>query len=114
MRSSTLPINNVGILSFYEGLERPRNPPSNPHDHMLAYGNVNQSCVLGHATVLSAMLRNRGVFIAHPPVDQRLLRATATPSRTPLSKFAVRGMTKTAALEHDKANIAPNSIHPGG
>jgi 3alpha(or 20beta)-hydroxysteroid dehydrogenase len=68
---------------------------------------------LGMKTAIPAMMRNRGGAIVNISSTNGFAGYGGTIAYT-ASKFAVRGMTKTAALEYGKAGIRINSIHPGG
>ena len=68
---------------------------------------------LGMKTTIPAMMRNRGGSIVNISSTNGFEGYGGTIAYT-ASKFAVRGMTKTAALEYGKAGIRINSIHPGG
>ncbi|MCU1486505.1 MAG: hypothetical protein JWN67_3251 [Actinomycetia bacterium] len=64
-----------------------------------------------HAT-LPALLRNRGGSIVNISSAGGIVGFGGTIAYT-AAKFAVRGMSKTAALEYGKAGIRVNSVHPG-
>jgi len=76
---------------------------------------VNQHGVyLGMHTVIPSMLRGGGGSIVNVSSISGLVANYGAPSVAYVgSKFAVRGMTKQAAMEYGKRNIRVNSVHPG-
>jgi 3alpha(or 20beta)-hydroxysteroid dehydrogenase len=101
-------VNNAGVLSF------------GTLTHELAVDDyrrvieVNQfGTFLGMRAAIPALLRNHGGSIVNISSTGGL-RAYGGTIAYGASKFAVRGMTKTAALEYGLAGIRVNSIHPGG
>jgi 3alpha(or 20beta)-hydroxysteroid dehydrogenase len=75
---------------------------------------INQVGVfLGMRTAIPALLRNGGGSIVNTSSTNGMAGYGGTIAYT-ASKFAVRGMTKNAALEYGKAGIRVNSVHPGG
>ena len=99
-------LNNAGILAFGK-LEE-----STLEDYMRII-NVNQVGVfLGMKSVVPAMKRAGGgsiINISSVEGLRGLPRLTAYTA----SKFAVRGMTKAAAVELGRRGIRVNSVHPG-
>ncbi|MGH2727078.1 MAG: SDR family oxidoreductase, partial [Actinomycetota bacterium] len=99
-------LNNAGILRFAK-LE-----DSTLEEYMTII-NVNQVGVfLGMKAVIPAMKRAEGgsiINISSVEGLRGLPRLTAYSA----SKFAVRGMTKSAAVELGKHKIRVNSVHPG-
>ena len=101
-------VNNAGILQFGTLTHE-----TSLEDYM-ALISINQVGVfLGMKTAIPAMLRNKGGSIVNISSTNGFSGYGGTIAYT-ASKFAVRGMTKTAALEYGKAGIRINSIHPGG
>ena len=76
--------------------------------------NVNQvGCFLGMKAVVAPMRAAGGGSIINITSIDGLGSKNGLISYT-ASKFAIRGMTKTAALEFGQYGIRVNSIHPGG
>ena len=101
-------VNNAGILQF----------GTLTHETSLAdymhLVSINQVGVfLGMKAAIPALLRNKGGAVVNISSSNGFAGYGGTIAYT-ASKFAVRGMTKTAALEYGKAGIRFNSIHPGG
>ena len=98
--------NNAGILRFGE-VER---MPLEEFDLLFA---VNaKGCFLGMQSVARTMRKNGGGSIINASSIEGL---AGMPSCTAYAgtKFAIRGMTKAAALELGPHGIRVNSVHPG-
>ena len=98
-------VNNAGILSFGELAAMP----------VEAYRKlieVNQVGVfLGMQAAVPALERSRGAIVNISSVEG--LGGGAFLTAYTASKFAVRGMTKAAAIELGPKGIRVNSVHPG-
>jgi 3alpha(or 20beta)-hydroxysteroid dehydrogenase len=100
-------INNAGILRF--GMLE-----SVSLDDYLAVVNVNQvGCFLGMQAVIPSMKAAGGGSIVNTSSTSGFVGTLGLVAYT-ASKFAVRGMTKVAAMELGHSNIRVNSVHPGG
>lgn len=83
-------------------------------DDYMAVVNVNQvGCMLGMQAVIGAMTEAGGGSIVNTSSTAGLSGMAGTIAYT-ASKFAVRGMTKCAAIELGPRGIRVNSVHPGG
>ncbi len=100
-------INNAGILRMGSIAET-------SIDEYMQVVQVNQVGVfLGMKTVLAPMTEAGGGSIVNISSVGGLAGVVGMVSYVS-SKFAVRGMTKTAALEFGPLGIRVNSVHPGG
>jgi 3alpha(or 20beta)-hydroxysteroid dehydrogenase len=99
-------VNNAGI-------SRAGTVEEMPLDDYLAVVNVNQvGCFLGMKSAIPALRRAGGGSIVNISSIAGL-RGVAGMSAYCASKFAIRGMTKAAALELGHDGIRVNSVHPG-
>jgi 3alpha(or 20beta)-hydroxysteroid dehydrogenase len=99
-------VNNAGI-------SRAGTVEAMPLDDYLEVVNVNQvGCFLGMKTAIPALRRAGGGSIVNISSIAGL-RGVAGMSAYCASKFAIRGMTKAAALEVGHDGIRVNSVHPG-
>jgi 3alpha(or 20beta)-hydroxysteroid dehydrogenase len=100
-------VNNAGILRF--GLLE-----HTPLEEFESVVKVNQTgTFLGMKSVVAAMRRAGGGSIVNISSLAGIQGVGGAFSYT-ASKFAVRGMTKVAAIEFGPVGIRVNSIHPGG
>lgn len=104
----------VSVLVNNAGIARGAPLASTSLDDYMAVVNVNQVGVfLGMREVVPSMTRAGGGSIVNvSSVDG--MTGMAFVVAYVASKFAVRGMTKVAALELGSLGIRVNSIHPGG
>ena len=99
-------VNNAGILRFI-GL------PDTTLDDYLRIVNINQvGTFLGMREVAKPMMAAGGGSIVNISSIEGLAGMPFLTAYTS-TKFAIRGMTKVAALELGPHNIRVNSIHPG-
>jgi 3alpha(or 20beta)-hydroxysteroid dehydrogenase len=99
-------VNNAGILKLAPMLEMSL-------DDYMAVVHVNQiGCFLGMKTAGRAIVDSGGGSIINTSSIGGLWGIPGGAAYT-ASKFAVTGMTKTAAIELGSAGVRVNSIHPG-
>jgi 3alpha(or 20beta)-hydroxysteroid dehydrogenase len=100
-------VNNAAIL-------RPAAIEDTSLDAYMAVINVNQvGCFLGMRAAMPLMRGSGGGSIVNISSIDGIGSKNGLISYT-ASKFAIRGMTKTAAMEWGRFGIRVNSIHPGG
>jgi 3alpha(or 20beta)-hydroxysteroid dehydrogenase len=99
-------VNNAGILRF-------RQLVNTPVDEFRLVVDVNLTgTFLGMKTVAPAMAEGGGGSIVNISSTSGLIGLPAVSSYT-ASKWGVRGLTKTAAIELGQHGIRVNSVHPG-
>lgn len=99
-------VNNAGIFDIKPLLE------TSTEDYMRII-TINQlGCFLGMRTTIPLLKKRGGGAIVNISSTQGMLGLKGA-SGYVASKFAVRGMTKVAALEHGDDGIRVNSVHPG-
>jgi len=100
-------VNNAGIL-------RVRMLDGHTLDDYLQVINVNQvGCFLGMRAVTAQMKKQRSGSIINTSSTSGFVGTLGLVAYT-ASKFAVRGMTKVAAMELGHFGVRVNSVHPGG
>lgn len=105
----TVLVNNAGILG---PMAKTADLAEADYMHVCA---VNQHSVfLGMKAVLPSMLRaGRGSIVNISSIAGMVANYGFPSLAYVASKFAVRGMTKAAAVEYGPHNIRVNSVHPG-
>lgn len=99
-------VNNAGILRFGE-------VDTMPLDDFDLLVNVNmRGCFLGMQAVAPAMKQNRQGSIINCSSVEGLAGMASLTAYTG-TKFAIRGMTKAAAVELGAHGVRVNSVHPG-
>ncbi len=99
-------VNNAGVLRFGE-------IDSMAMEEFDLVMNINlRGCVLGMRAVAPAMKRNRQGSIINCSSVEGLAGMASLTAYTG-SKFAIRGMTKAAAVELGAYGVRVNSVHPG-
>ena len=100
-------VNNAAIL-------RPAAIEDTSLEDYMSVINVNQvGCFLGMKAAMPAMRDSGGGSIVNISSIDGIGSKNGLISYT-ASKFAIRGMTKTAAMEWGRFGIRVNSVHPGG
>ena len=100
-------VNNAGILHLAPIAEIAL-------DDYMKVIRVNQvGCLLGMKSVIPAMVQAGGGSIINVSSTSGMEGAMGLVAYVS-TKFAIRGMTKTAALELGRVGIRVNSLHPGG
>ena len=100
-------VNNAAIL-------RPAAIEDTSLEDYMGVINVNQvGCFLGMKAVMPALRDGGGGAIVNISSIDGIGSKNGLISYT-ASKFAIRGMTKTAAMEWGQYGIRVNSVHPGG
>lgn len=98
--------NNAGILRFGEILTQP------VEEFELLWRVNTLGCFLGMRSVIETMKANGGGSIINASSIEGLAGMAFVAGYTS-TKFAIRGMTKAAALELGPSGIRVNSVHPG-
>ena len=98
--------NNAGILRFAEITQQP------VEEFELLWRVNTLGCFLGIKTVAPVMKEHGGGSIINASSIEGLAGMPLVAGYTS-TKFAIRGLTKAAALELGPAGIRVNSIHPG-
>lgn len=98
--------NNAGILRFGEILTQP------VEEFELLWRVNTLGCFLGMRSVITTMKENGGGSIINASSIEGLAGMAFVAGYTS-TKFAIRGMTKAAALELGPSGIRVNSVHPG-
>lgn len=100
-------VNNAGIL-------RPRPIEATTLEDYMAQFRVNQlGCFLGIKAVVPAMKEAGGGSIVNTSSISGM-QGMAGQIAYAATKWAIRGMTRTAAIELGRHGIRVNSVHPGG
>lgn len=100
-------VNNAGII-------RPAAIEDTTLDDYLSVIQVNQvGCFLGMRSVVGALRDNGGGAIVNISSIDGMRGSNGLISYA-ASKWAVRGMTKVAAMEFGRFGVRVNSVHPGG
>lgn len=104
---------SLGVLINNAGIMRLGPLESQSTEDYRAVIEVNQfGCFFGMRAAIPALRRNGGGSIVNTSSISGFIGLAGTTAYS-ASKFAVRGMTRCAALELGHANIRVNSVHPG-
>jgi len=99
-------VNNAGILRFNEIVNQP------VEEFELLWRVNTLGCFLGIKSVAPVMIANGGGSIVNASSIEGLAGMPVVAGYTS-TKFAIRGLTKAAALELGPKGIRVNSVHPG-
>lgn len=103
----------VNVLVNNAGVARPGSIESMPEEEYMAVIRINQlGCFLGMQSVVASMREAGGGSIVNIS-SMSGMTGMAGVSAYIASKWAIRGMTKSAALELGAYGIRVNSVHPG-